>query len=46
MLGRRGQVAVYKGLKNANTVTAISGTTLNGVRGLWAIDGKLQYARQ
>ena len=28
-------------IKNATTVTAISGTTINGVRGLWAIDGRL-----
>ena len=28
-------------IKNATTVTAISGTTINGVRGLWAIDGQL-----
>jgi hypothetical protein len=30
-------------IKNATTITAISGTTVNGVRGLWAIDGKLTY---
>ncbi len=28
-------------IKNATTVTAISGTTINGVRGLWAVDGQL-----
>jgi len=28
-------------LKNKTTVTAISGTTINGARGLWAIDGQL-----
>jgi len=28
-------------IKNATTVTAISGTVVNGVRGLWAIDGRL-----
>lgn len=30
-------------IKKAATVTAISGTTVNGVRGLWAIDGQLVY---
>lgn len=30
-------------IKDATTVTAISGTTLNGVSGIWAIDGHLQY---
>ncbi|MBL8173761.1 MAG: exo-alpha-sialidase [Bryobacterales bacterium] len=30
-------------IKNATTVTAISGTTVNGIRGLWAIDGLLAY---
>lgn len=33
-------------VKNANTVTAISGTTVDGVRGLWAIDGRLVYPDQ
>jgi hypothetical protein len=28
-------------IKNAATVTAISGTTIGGVRGLWAVDGRL-----
>ena len=28
-------------IKSAATVTAISGTTINGVRGLWMIDGQL-----
>jgi len=28
-------------IKNANTVTAVSGTTIDGVSGLWAIDGRL-----
>jgi len=28
-------------IKNAATVTAISGTTINGITGLWAIDGQL-----
>lgn len=28
-------------IKNAETVTAISHTTLDGVRGLWAIDGRV-----
>jgi len=28
-------------MKSATTVTAISGTTINGVRGLWMIDGRL-----
>ncbi len=28
-------------IKNATTVTAISGTTIGGVTGLWAIDGQL-----
>jgi len=31
-------------IKNATTVTAISGTTINGVRGLWMIDGQLVEA--
>jgi len=26
-------------IKKASTVTAISSTTINGVRGLWTIDG-------
>lgn len=30
-------------IKNENTVTAISGTVIDGVRGIWAIDGKLRY---
>lgn len=30
-------------LKNSTTVTAISSTTINGVFGLWAIDGRLNY---
>ena len=30
-------------IKNAVTVTAISGTTIDGVTGLWAIDGRLEY---
>ena len=30
-------------IKNATTVTAISGTVVDGVRGLWAIDGRLAY---
>jgi hypothetical protein len=29
-------------IKNDTTVTAISSTTLFGIRGLWAIDGRLQ----
>jgi hypothetical protein len=29
-------------IKNETTVTAISGTVINGVRGLWAIDGRLE----
>lgn len=33
-------------IKDATTVTAISGTTVNGVRGLWAIDGRLVYEEQ
>jgi len=33
-------------IKNGTTVTAISGTTVNGVRGLWAIDGKLTYEEE
>ena len=28
-------------IKNATTVTAISGTTIDGISGLWAIDGQL-----
>ncbi|MCX6631143.1 MAG: exo-alpha-sialidase [Candidatus Solibacter sp.] len=31
-------------IKGETTVTAISGTVINGVRGLWAIDGRLEYA--
>lgn len=30
-------------MKNAVTVTAVSTTTINGVFGLWAIDGSLNY---
>jgi uncharacterized protein (TIGR03437 family) len=30
-------------IKNPVTVTAISGTTVGGVAGLWAIDGHLEY---
>ena len=30
-------------IKNAVTVTAISGTTIGGVAGVWAMDGRLQY---
>ncbi len=30
-------------IRNASTVTAVSTTTLNGVYGLWSIDGHLQY---
>lgn len=30
-------------IKNAVTVTAISGTTINGVTGIWAIDGRIEY---
>jgi hypothetical protein len=33
-------------IKNTDTVTAISATTIGGVRGLWAIDGRLTYAGQ
>ena len=33
-------------IKNASTVTAISGTTIDGVRGLWAIDGRLEYQEE
>lgn len=29
-------------IKNANTVTALTNTVQNGVRGLWAIDGQLE----
>lgn len=29
-------------VKDAETITAISGTTVNGVRGLWAIDGRIE----
>jgi len=29
-------------IKDETTVTAISGTVINGVRGLWAIDGRLE----
>ena len=32
-------------IKNASTVTAISSTTVNGVRGLWAIDGTVVRSR-
>ena len=32
-------------IKNASTVTAISGTTVNGIRGLWAIDGAVVQSR-
>lgn len=32
-------------IKDETTVTAISGTVINGVRGLWAIDGTLDYGR-
>ncbi len=28
-------------VKDADTITAISGTTIDGVRGLWAIDGRI-----
>jgi hypothetical protein len=28
-------------IKNSTTVTALSGTTINGITGLWAIDGRL-----
>jgi hypothetical protein len=28
-------------IKNTTTVTAISGTTIDGIAGLWAIDGQL-----
>jgi hypothetical protein len=28
-------------IKNSNTVTAVSGTAIDGVRGVWAIDGRL-----
>jgi len=31
-------------LKDASTVTAISGTVIDGVRGLWAIDGRVVRA--
>lgn len=30
-------------IKNETTVTAISGTTMFGVRGLWTIDGRLEW---
>lgn len=33
-------------IKNETTVTAISGTIIDGVRGIWAIDGKLRYEEQ
>jgi hypothetical protein len=33
-------------IKNATTVTAISGTTIGGVSGLWAIDGELSDAAE
>ena len=29
-------------VKDANTVTAISSTTIEGVRGLWAVDGQVR----
>lgn len=29
-------------VKDANTVTALSGTTINGIRGIWAIDGHFE----
>ena len=29
-------------IKKATTVTAISGTTIDGITGLWAIDGQLE----
>jgi hypothetical protein len=29
-------------VKNATTVTAISSTTIEGVRGLWAVDGQVR----
>ena len=32
-------------IKDEVTVTAISGTVINGVRGLWAIDGRLDNGR-
>jgi hypothetical protein len=30
-------------IKNGDTVTAVSGTVVDGVRGIWAIDGRLTY---
>lgn len=33
-------------IKGEITVTAISGTVINGVRGLWAIDGKLDNGKR
>jgi len=33
-------------IKDEITVTAISGTVINGVRGLWAIDGRLDNGRR
>ena len=33
-------------IKNAATVTAISGATIDGVRGLWAVDGRLVYREE
>ena len=33
-------------IKDEVTVTAISGTVINGVRGLWAIDGKLENGKR
>lgn len=30
-------------IKNEETVTAVSGTTINGIRGIWAIDGRLGH---
>ena len=32
-------------VKDGNTVTAVSGTTINGVRGVWAIDGRLRSSQ-
>ena len=32
-------------IKNESTVTAISGAVINGVRGLWTIDGSLECFR-
>jgi len=33
-------------IKNATTVTALSGTTIDGKTGLWAIDGELTTTRR